>query len=198
MELAGVLSEAQHQRGKPTLTPQQHPPLPRFGHVRLIVWVFLVSSLLVALSLPLLTLWHAARAPIRAQVCLWPPTPQVRETVRLVVSLPDATDRDAVAGPWAHLHIAWDMVTMPMDTHPLDLAGTAAQAGTFSVPLQVGMPGSWWADLTLQTPGRPDWHTRVHFTVAPSEDTPQTTPASRAGASVPPCGQTIDERTSRL
>jgi hypothetical protein len=180
------------------MTPQDHTPLSRFGQIRWIVWVFLVSSLLVALSLPLLTLWHAASVPITAQVCLWPPTPQARETLRLVVSVPDATDRDAVAGPWAHLHVAWDMVTMSMDTQPLDLAGTAAQAGTFSVPLQVNMPGSWWADLTLQTPGRPDWHTRVHFTVAGSADTPQTTSASRAGASVPPCGQTIYERKSRL
>jgi hypothetical protein len=169
-----------------------------FGQIRWTVWVFLVSSLLVALSLPLLTLWHASSVPITAQVCLWPPTPQVLEPVQLVVSVPDATDQDAVAGPWAHLHVAWDMVTMPMDTQPLDLAGTAAQAGTFSVPLQVNMPGSWWADLTLQTPGRPDWHTRVHFMVAGSADTPQTTSASPVGASVSPCGQTIDERKSRL
>jgi hypothetical protein len=180
------------------MTPQDHPPLSRFGQVRWIVWVFLVSSLLVALSLPGLSLWHAARTPITAQVCLWPPTPQVRETVRLVVSLPNATDRDAVAGPWAHLHIAWDMVTMPMDMRPIDLAGTATQAGTFSVPLQVSMPGLWWADLTLQTPGRPAWHTRVHFTVAGSMGTLQTTSASTAEASIPPCGQAIYERKSRL
>jgi hypothetical protein len=180
------------------MTPQDHTPLARFGQVRWIVWVFLVSSLLVALSLPLLTLWHAASVPITAQVCLWPPTPQARETVRLVVSVPDATDRDAVAGPWAHLHIAWDMVTMPMDTHPLDLAGTEAHAGTFSVPLQVNMPGFWWVDLTLQTPGRPDWHTRVHFTVAGSADTPQTMSTSIVGASIPLCGQIMDERKSSL
>jgi hypothetical protein len=178
------------------MTSQDHPTLPPIGQVRWIVWLFLLGSLLVALSLPLLTLWHAAASPLTAQVCLWPPTPQARETVRLVVTVPDATDRDAVAGPWAHLHVAWNMVTMPMATHPIDLVGTADQPGTFAVPLRVNMAGSWWADLTLQTPGRPDWHTRVHFTVASPEGTPQATPTPTAEASVPPCSLAIDERKS--
>jgi len=163
--------------------------LPRFGHVRRIVWSFLMVSLLVALALPLLTLWHASVSPLTALVCLWPPTPQVSETVRLVVSVPNAADRDAVAGPWAHLHVAWDMVAMPMNTRPLELAGTAGQAGTFAVLLQVDMPGSWWVDLTLQTPGRPDWHSRVHFTVASLEGASQTRPTPPMRDSVTPCGQ---------
>ena len=177
------------------MAPQDSSALPRFGHVRLIVWMFLVGSLLVALSMPLLTLWHAAVSPITVQVCLWPPTPQARETVRLVVLVPNATDRDAVAGPWAHLHIEWDMVTMPMATHPLDLAGTAEQDGTFSVPLQMEMAGPWRVELTLQTPGRPAWHAQVEFIVASSAGVLKVTPGPSGGA-VAVCNVAMDERTS--
>ncbi len=141
----------------------------------------------MALAMPLWTLWYAAHAPIAAQVCLWPPVPQVRQTVRLVVSVSDATDRAAVAGPWAHLHVAWDMVTMPMGTRPIDLAGTAAQAGTFSVPLPVDMAGPWWADLTLQTPARPTWHTRVQFIVASAENSSPTTVGPPGGVAPVVC-----------
>lgn len=88
------------------MTAQHHPTLFRFERIRLGVWFLLIGSLLVALALPLLTLWHAASSPLDARVCLAPQTP---ETVRLVVSVPDATDRDAVTGPWAHLHVVWDM-----------------------------------------------------------------------------------------
>jgi hypothetical protein len=177
------------------MAAHHQPPPFRFERVRPGVWLLLIGSLLVALAMPLLTLWHAASSPLKAQVCLDPQTP---ETVRLVVSVPDATDRDAVAGPWAHLHVEWDMMTMPMPTRPIDLDGTAAQAGTFAVPLQVPMPGPWWADLTLQTPGRPDWHTRIHFTVTSGRGLPQSTPSPVALASGTPCGLTRDERKSSL
>jgi hypothetical protein len=177
------------------MTSQHYPTLSRFERVRLRVWFLLLGSLLVASAMPLLTLWHAASSPLTAQVCL---ASQTRETVQLVVSMPDATDRDAVAGPWAHLHVVWDMVTMPMSTRPIDLAGTAAQSGTFAVPLQVPMPGPWWADLTLQTPGRPDWHTHIHFTVASPGDEPQPTASPGGGVSVPSCGLIRYEKKSGL
>jgi hypothetical protein len=164
----------------------------------LFVWLFLIGSLLVALSLPLLTLWYAAHSPLTAQVCLWPPSPQAHETVRLVVSVPNATDRDAVAGPWAHLHVAWNMVTMPMDTRPLDLAGTAEQEGTFSVPLQMDMAGTWLVELTLQTPGRPAWQTQVEFTVASSGGIPAVTPGPSGGTAPTVCDGVTYERKSSL
>lgn len=180
------------------MTSHHHPTEPRFGHVRWIVWLFLGGSLLVALSMPLLTLWHAAHSPLTAQVCLWPPSPQTREAVRLVVSVPNATDRDAVAGPWAHLHVAWNMVTMPMDTHPIDLDGTAGQEGTFSVPLQMDMAGPWWVELKLQTPGRPAWQTQVQFTVASSGDVSEVRPGPSGEAAFVVCDGVTYERKSSL
>lgn len=171
-----------------------HPSAPRFGQVRWIVWALLAGSLLVALSMPLLTLWDAAHAPLTAHVCFWPPHPQAREPVQLIVSVPDATDRDAVAGPWAHLHVAWDMVTMPMATRPITLEGTAEQAGRFSVPLHVDMAGLWRADLTLQTPGRPAWQTQVQFTVATAGSVSAATPGSSGGAKLAVCAGVLSER----
>jgi hypothetical protein len=177
------------------MTPQNHPALPRSGEIRWSIWLLLIGSLLVALAMPLLTLWHAALSPLTAQVCIWPATSQVPETTRIVVTIPGAADRAAVAGPWAHLHVTWDMVGMPMATHPIDLDGTANQAGTFSVPLHVDMPGPWWVDLVLQTPGRPDWHTLVHFTVASSGNI-SPVGISSAGAASIDCDTDKHERKS--
>lgn len=149
------------------MTPPERYPLPRLGQVRRRIWLLLAVALLVAMALPLLTLWRAASSPLQAEVCLWPAVPQAREPIQVVVSLPNAADQDAVAGSWAHLQVAWDMATMPMGTRPIMLAGDQSHAGAFSIPLHMDMAGPWWVDLTLQTPGRPDWHSHFQLTVAP-------------------------------
>lgn len=175
---------------------QERHTLPRFGQVRPGIWVLLIGTLVVALALPLFSLWHAAFSPLQAEVCLWPPTPQAHASTQMVVTLPDAADRDAVAGSWAHLQVAWDMETMPMGLHPLLLSGNASHAGSFSIPLRLDMAGPWWVDLTLQTPGRPDWHAHFQFTVAPPGVTAQTMLVQPGGNTPAPCS--ANERTASL
>ena len=151
------------------MTPQERYAFPRLGQVRRRIWLLLAIALLVTLALPLLTLWRAASSPLQARVCLWPPLPQAKEPIQVVVILPDATDQDAVAGSWAHLQVAWDMATMPMGIHPIIVGGDQSHAGAFSIPLHMDMAGPWWVDLTLQTPGRPNWHSHFQLMVAPPE-----------------------------
>ncbi len=169
------------------MTPQDRHALPGFGQVRPRIWLLLIVTLMVALALPVFSLWRAAFSPIQAEVCLWPPTPQARETTQVVVSLPDANDRNAVEGSWAHLQVAWDMETMSMGVHPLTLSGDEGHAGIFSIPLQMDMAGPWWIDLTLQTPGRPDWHTHFQVTVAPPGGTASPMLAQPGRGALAPC-----------
>ena len=169
------------------MTPQERYSLPRLGQVRRRIWLLLAVALLVALALPLLTLWRAASSPLRAEVCVWPPVPQAREPLQVVVSLPNVADQDAVAGSWAHLQVAWDMTTMPMRTNPITLAGDQSHAGAFSIPLHMDMAGSWWVDLTLQTPGRPDWHSHFQVMIAPPGVTGTALQTSSANEMPAPC-----------
>jgi len=143
---------------------QGMPPAPLFGgHIRRRFWALLAGVFLLTLALPLVTLWRAAASPLRVQTCLWPQSVQSSGVVQLVVRLPDANDRADVDGPWARVLVQWDMVTMQMGTRHNQAPGSAAQAGSFVVPLVFDMAGPWWIDVRLQTPGRPEWHTRLFF-----------------------------------
>lgn len=152
---------------------------PFWGHVRRRFWVLLAGALLLTLALPLGTLWRAAASPLRAQACLWSQPSQSKGAMQLFVTLPDANDRADVDGPWARVVVQWDMVTMPMGTHHNETPGSAAQAGSFAVPLVLDMAGPWWIDVRLQTPGRPEWHTRLFFNFL----SPGTSSQSSIGAS---------------
>jgi hypothetical protein len=140
---------------------------PRFAHVRPIVWVALATALLLALAAPIATLWHASTLPLQARVTLWPSAPHAGEAARIVVTVTDTADRTATAGPWARLSAEWDMVQMTMGMRQTVAPGAAPSQGTFTVPLCVDMAGLWWVHLTVSTPGRPVWQTRLRFSVLP-------------------------------
>ena len=137
------------------------------GRVRRGYWVLLAAALLLALAIPLILLCHATFAPLAARAYLTPAAPQAGQAARLTVVLGSATDRDATDGPWAQATFAWDMQTMAMGTRSLAVAGSARTPGVFSVPLVATMAGSWYAQIVLQTPGRPVWRGMVRFTVLP-------------------------------
>jgi hypothetical protein len=142
--------------------------LPRFAHVRRTFWALLGGAVLLALLAPGVILWHAASTRLQAQTCLWPPSPRAGEPERLFVVLYDTSDRAAMQGPWAQVVVTWDMVSMPMGTHPLAVPGQRGNAGVFSVPLRLDMGGQWWAHIVLQTPGRPVWEASLQFMVLPA------------------------------
>lgn len=169
---------------------QETLPTPPFmGHVRRRFWVLLVGALVLTLALPLVTLWRDAASPLRAQACLWPQSSQSRGAVQLFVTLPDATDRADVDGPWARVMVQWDMITMPMGTRHHEEPGSTAQAGSFAVPLVLDMAGPWWIDVRLQTPGRPEWHTRLLFNFLSSGTLPQSSVAASQATPAPLCPQ---------
>lgn len=153
-----------------------------FLHVRRRFWVLLAGALLLTLALPLVTLWRDASSPLRVQTCLWPQPSQSNGAVQLFVTLPDASDQAAVAGPWARVVVQWDMVTMAMGTRHNETPGSTIQSGSFAVPLKLDMAGPWWIDVRLQTPGRPEWHTRLLFNFLSSG----TAPPSYGGAQAIP------------
>src|SRR5579872_5632871 len=140
------------------------------GRVRARIWALLAGTLMLALLLPLMILWHAAAMPLRAQACVWPAAPRTDTTNYLIVALTDPTDRTAVDGPWAQVHISWDMTVMAMSEHPVVAHGSPQETGdtaSFAIPLRLDMAGPWRIDVTLQTPGRPAWQSAVQVNVLP-------------------------------
>ncbi len=158
-------------------------PETRFGHVRRFCWVVLGSSVVLALLVPALTLWHTASQGLRAQLCVWPVEASVGAPVYVLVVPTDAQDRAALAGPWAHATLTSDMVGMHMDTRPVLASGRPGGASAFSVPVRMDMAGEWQIHVTVQTPGRPDWNTSLRLVV--SAGTGAAT-AADVGASSPP------------
>jgi hypothetical protein len=169
---------------------QDQRPLSGLKEVRWSIRLLFAFSFLAAMLMPLLTLWHAAHSPIRANVCVSPTDPQTPTTAQVLVTLPNAADRSAVSGPWATLQAVWDMTTMSMGNPPLVVNGTDKHTGTFIVPLRVNMPGSWWVTLTLHTPGRPLWQKHFLFTVASPDSPGQMFVVQQAGIS--PCPLSYD------
>ncbi len=48
-----------------------------FGRVRRIYWLVLTATLLVALLLPVVALWHSASSTLQVRACLWPDVPRL-------------------------------------------------------------------------------------------------------------------------
>jgi hypothetical protein len=147
---------------------------PRPWRVRPEIWALLASSVLLTVLAPGVVVWRAGALPLAARACLWPAAPQNDTPAYLFVTFANPRDRSAVHGPWSQLVVHWDMTTMPMGTHTVVLHGpTSASAASahaaateaFMVPLQPTMSGTWWARVTLQTPGRPMWSSELHFAV---------------------------------
>jgi hypothetical protein len=127
----------------------------------------LVGVLLVAIAAPTFTLLRAGSSALAAHACIWPQAPRAGEAARLVVSLSEPADRAAIQGPWAQVAAQWDMVNMRMGTRQIAVPGLAAHADAVTLPLRLDMPGPWWVRVTLRTPGRPVWQTRLRVIVAP-------------------------------
>jgi hypothetical protein len=134
--------------------------------VRHFVWVLLAAALVVALVVallaPALTHWHAAQSSLAARACVWPAAPSVNRPIELRVVLPNGADREAVHGPWAHVIADWDMVTLSMGSQEVATAGDSGVDAAFVLPLRVTMAGSWWVQVALRTPGRPEWRAALH------------------------------------
>lgn len=135
-----------------------------FGQVRRIYWVVLAAALVVAMAIPAVTFWHASGAPLRVRAYVSPANPRIGEPIRVVVEPLDSTDATATEGPWAHVVIRWDMMTMTMNRPEVSAPGQPGSK-TLSVTLRPDMAGAWWARVTLQTPGRPAWQTFLRFVV---------------------------------
>jgi hypothetical protein len=155
------------------------------GGVRGVFWALLAGALLLALALPVASLWRAASSALDVRACVWPAAPRLGAPARLVVVLPDAADRAAVHGPWARLVAEWDMAAMSMGARRATISGplaTAREPAAFAVPLHLDMAGAWAARIVLSTPGRPAWETTLRFTVL----APATAAAPGARASPAP------------
>ena len=135
--------------------------------VRRFVWVLLAAALLIALLAPALTLWHAAQSALAARACVWPAAPSANQPAELRIVLPNGADREAVHGPWAHVTADWDMVTMSMGRQEVATSGNSGVDGAFVLPLRLTMAGSWWVQVALRTPGRPEWRAALQVRVLP-------------------------------
>jgi hypothetical protein len=158
-----------------------------FGRVRRIYWLVLTATLLVALLLPAVALWHSASSTLQVRACLWPDVPRLGQPAQLLVTPLNATDRTALQGPWAHAVVNRDMLDMPMVTHPVDVHGHAKDTLAFSIPLTFEMAGKWWIHVSVQTPGRPPWQTQLQTTVLEAGALARDANATPAGSSATAC-----------
>jgi hypothetical protein len=168
----------------------------RIWRVRKGIWGLLAGALLVALALPTATLWHAATSAMAAHAYVWPAVPRANEPAKLIVVLCQNADKSATDGPWAQTQAEWDMVTMAMGTHPVAVPGSPRNPGVFTIPLQLGMAGVWWAHVTLRAPGRPAWQTQLQFTVLPPGNAPESSAPSPPASPTRACASS--ERSAGL
>lgn len=169
---------------------EAHPNATADGPVRGAFWALLAVALLLALALPLASLYRAASSALDAHACVWPPIPHLGAPAQLLVVLPEAADRAAMRDPWARLEAEWDMVAMRMGARRATVSGPSLAdhaAGSFAVPLHLDMAGAWTARISLSIPGRPAWETTLGFTVL-ARQTP--TLDARASPAISPavCG----------
>src|SRR5258706_289084 len=166
-----------------------------FGRVRRIYWLVLTATLLVALLLRAVTLWHSATSTLQVRACLWPDVPRLGQPAQLLVTPLNATDRTALQGPWAHAVVNRDMLDMPMVTHPVDVHGHAKDALAFSIPLTFEMAGKWWIHVSVQTPGRPPWQTQLQTTVLEAGALARDAKATTAGSFERACSAGVPLQT---
>lgn len=141
--------------------------------VRRSIWGILLVAVLVAVAVPTTSLWHASSVALQAHIYVSPATPRADEPAQLVVVLTNPTDRAAVQGPWAKAVARWDMLSMTMGARQRVVPGVAATTKVFTIPLCLDMAGHWWAQIVIQAPGRPEWHSSLQFDVqAPHQPAP--------------------------
>ena len=136
--------------------------------VRKAIWLLFLGAIVVALAIPIATTVRQSTIRLEVKVSTWPAHPRVGQTVYFTVSMVQVSDRATAGGPWAQLVASWDMAAMQMGIHQTTAQGTGGDTGQFTVPLQLGMAGSWWIQATLRTPGRPTWHGSAGILVSPA------------------------------
>lgn len=153
--------------------------------VRQSIWGILLAAILVAIAIPATHLWHASSVALHAHVYLSPAAPRAGEPAQLIVVLADPTDRAAVHGPWAKAVARWDMWSMTMGAQQRAVPGIGTTSEELTIPICLDMPGDWWAQIVIQTPGRPEWRSSLQFNVQPPSSlavstiaTPTTTQAT--------------------
>ena len=150
------MGSASHRDAQPTF------------YVRKAVWLIFCGAIALTLALPIATAVHQRWLTLQAHAMVWPAQPQAGAPAHLIVSLSDATDQAAVGGPWANVMASWNMPEMEMGNYQTKIAGSQDGQGTFIIPLQLNMAGRWSVQVTLQTPGRPNWYSRLDIIVLPS------------------------------
>jgi hypothetical protein len=149
-----------------------------FGQVRGVFWGLLIVSLVLAMAGPTAVLLRAASTTLEVRACLWPPNPRAESIAFVVVAALDTTDRTALHGPWAQIGADWDMMAMSMGRQHTAIPGPSGSNGVFSVPLLLSMAGSWWARISVRTPGRPTWQAQLEFSVLPAAATKGSPPGA--------------------
>src|SRR5690348_13080652 len=129
------------------------------GRVRRVFWIGLVATILLALTIPLVTLWRDTTTALRVRASIEPESPIVGEAAHVVIVVSDAADRADVQGPAAQIAARWDMLTMTMGAREIALPGPLGHSDELSLPLHLDMAGSWWVQVAVQVPGRPAWQT---------------------------------------
>lgn len=142
--------------------------------VRRSIWVISLVAVLVAVAIPATHLWHASSVALSAHIYLSPAAPRAGESAQLIVILPNPSDRAAVQDPWAKAVARWDMQHMTMGARQSVAPGVATREETFTIPLCFDMAGSWWAQIVIQIPGRPEWRSSLKFDVELPTPTPHT------------------------
>lgn len=159
----------------------------RLGAPRRAFWGLLISALVVALALPLLTLWRASAVGLEARACIWPAQPRAGASAQILVVLPASAasslqnDAPTVQVEATMPGMAMPTVRVSENTPPQQLRGAA----TFTAPITVSMPGSWVAQVAVRALGRPVWRDTIAFRAQPGGWNNLPLSAQSAGASDP-------------
>ena len=159
----------------------------RLGMPRRAFWGLLIGALVVALALPLLTLWRASAEGLAARACIWPTLPRAGTAAQILVVMPASAAKSVQDGaPTMQVETTMPGMAMPAEwvsenAAPQELRGEA----TFTAPINVSMPGTWEARVTMRAMGRPVWHDTITFDAQPSGWKNLPLSAQSAGASAP-------------
>ncbi len=138
-----------------------------FGRVRRVFWIGFVAAILLALSVPAVTLWRDAATALQVEAYIQPASPRAGEAAHVVIVVPDAADRTDILNPASQIAARWDMLNMTMGTRESALPGPPSHSDSLTLPLHLDMPGPWWVQVAVHVPGRPAWQTRLDITVQP-------------------------------
>lgn len=141
----------------------------RLGAPRRAFWGLLIAAIVVALALPLLTLWRVSAAGLEARACIWPAQLRAGATAQILIVMPASAASSVRDGaPNVQIDATMPGMAMPAvevsdNAPPQRLHGSA----TFMAPITVSMPGSWVAHITVRALERTVWRDSLTFHVQP-------------------------------